>query len=311
MRGGKIMSNTMTKEVDSSAKKNGGDNLFLDKVDVLNDKVAHVMFTDKAFHGYIKKLISMILDIDEKCIGKLELQGDHVNRSFDIKTSEADIVYESKDMYVNLEFNSFKNENVELKNNKYLFHIILNQIPIGEVEKKKDIKKSIQINFNSFDMYGREELVYRSHIMDDEYHEIRSDYLEIYDIDLALAKKMWYTNKEKKSLEYYLFAISCRDNYTKHKMYEGDYLMKKVVKGMDKLGKDFYEDLFYDKEELMKTVSFDEGIKQGIEQGKEEGKKENKVEIAKKMISLGETNEKIILYTELSLKEIEKLREDM
>ncbi len=90
-------------------------------------------------------------------------------------------------------------------------------------------------------------------------------------------------------------------------MYEGDRLMAKVVDKMDEFKKQFNEDLFYDNEALLRKANYDEGKAAGIEQGK----KEEKMELAKKMIKLGETNEKINLYTELSIEEIENLRKDV
>ena len=56
----------------------------------------------------------------------------------------------------------------------------------------------------------------------------------------------------------------------------------------------------------------EEGLKQGKEegmkQGKEEGKKEKEREIAKRMLKKGISIEKIMELTELSKKEIEKLK---
>ena len=50
-----------------------------------------------------------------------------------------------------------------------------------------------------------------------------------------------------------------------------------------------------------------QGISQGISQGFLQGEKENSIEIAKKMLQSGESEEKIQVYTGLSKKEIESL----
>ncbi len=54
-------------------------------------------------------------------------------------------------------------------------------------------------------------------------------------------------------------------------------------------------------------IGIKQGIKQGIEQGIDKGIKITNIEIAKKMIRLGESIDKIILITGLKQEEIEKL----
>ena len=55
----------------------------------------------------------------------------------------------------------------------------------------------------------------------------------------------------------------------------------------------------------------EEGIEIGKEEGIEIGKKEGNKKMAKYMIKNGETNEEIQKETELSLEEIEKIREEI
>ncbi len=304
------MDNTITKEVNSSTRRKENQ-IFTKTHDILKDEVAKAMFTNEEFFDYAKKLICKILNIDEKCVEKLELAPEYVNQNFDIKGAISDVVYETDDYFVNLEFNSIKNRNYFLKNLKYVFHLVLNQIHSGNLENVDTLKKVAQINFNAFDRFGLKRLVYSSHIAEDESHMIYDDYLQIYDINLEIAKEMWYTNSEKESLEYYLFAISSRDNNTKHEMYEGDKLMAKVVDKMDELKKVFNDDLFYDNEALLNKASYDKGKEDGKIEGRIEGKQEEKVETAIKMIKLGESIEKISLYTSLTIEEIEQIKKDI
>ena len=55
------------------------------------------------------------------------------------------------------------------------------------------------------------------------------------------------------------------------------------------------------------SKAFNDGITQGIAQGFLQGEKENSIEIAKRMLQSGESEEKIQVYTGLSKKEIESL----
>jgi predicted transposase/invertase (TIGR01784 family) len=52
-----------------------------------------------------------------------------------------------------------------------------------------------------------------------------------------------------------------------------------------------------------------EGLKEGLEKGKQEGLQTAKLETAKKMLSLNEPIEKIALITDLSIEDIEKLKQ--
>ncbi len=54
----------------------------------------------------------------------------------------------------------------------------------------------------------------------------------------------------------------------------------------------------------------EEGRCEGKIEGRIEGRVEGKIEIAKKMITNNETLEKISLFTDLSLEEIKKLKEE-
>ena len=68
----------------------------------------------------------------------------------------------------------------------------------------------------------------------------------------------------------------------------------------------------YSKEELEKNTLINEakrdGIEQGIKQGKIEGINQRNIEIAKKMLKENEPIDKIILYTNLTVKGIEDLK---
>ena len=54
-------------------------------------------------------------------------------------------------------------------------------------------------------------------------------------------------------------------------------------------------------------LGLEQGIEQGIEQGKAQGVNEERQRLAKTMLGMGESVDKIAIYTGLSKEEIEKL----
>ncbi|MGF1533431.1 MAG: hypothetical protein ACFCUI_06995, partial [Bernardetiaceae bacterium] len=71
-----------------------------------------------------------------------------------------------------------------------------------------------------------------------------------------------------------------------------------------------YQDSLRDYRDLRNAMEtyFKEGKAEGIAEGKAEGIAEGKVQIARMMLESGEAVEKIIQYTGLSKKDIEKLK---
>ena len=62
---------------------------------------------------------------------------------------------------------------------------------------------------------------------------------------------------------------------------------------------------------MITTKAMKRGKKEGKEEGKKEGEKTAKIEMAKQMLLDDESIDKIIKYTKLSEKEIEKLKTEL
>ena len=93
-----------------------------------------------------------------------------------------------------------------------------------------------------------------------------------------------------------------------------DREVEKYMKEIEKVNQDPRFREYMTKEEDQKKIyntqmskAFNDGITQGISQGFLQGEKENSIEIAKRMLQSGESEEKIQAYTGLSKKEIESL----
>ncbi len=78
--------------------------------------------------------------------------------------------------------------------------------------------------------------------------------------------------------------------------------MENVDKKLANLRKALKDDLYYDREELMKkAVAY---------MGREEGRTQEKIEIARNLINLGLNDNDIMIATGLSQEEIKSLKED-
>ena len=129
-------------------------------------------------------------------------------------------------------------------------------------------------------------------------------------------RKKWYT-KGIKSLseeERYLLTLIEPNVEEVKKLGEGNEVMEEYIKeAVDVMDE---EDLLesYDKELALKQEYFKEGKEEGYNKGKEDGiilgVKESKIEMAKSMLKDDMPVKSISKYTKLSVREIEKLREN-
>ena len=268
----------------------------------LKDKVAKILFTSKETREFTEELIAKAIDVPISVVkNNLELLPTSVNHNINIQYSEADALYENNTSIINIEINYVNYKTLDMKNMKYVCHLMLNQMKINEGYKK--LKPIYQICINNFDIFKKDKFIYRSYIMEETLHEKRNDMMSIIDINIDYLKKKNYTEIEDGSLEKLLYIFVCNDKEILEKIYKGDEIMKKVVEKVSTLTDDFANELYYDKEEIINEYSYDLGKEEGIEQGV----KERNVEIAKTMIKSKEPIDKIIKYTGLNKEEIDAI----
>lgn len=265
---------------------------------LLNDKIVNILFTSKETIRYVEAIVAGALNLPfEDIHGKLELRTPRVNSNVNVQYSVSDSVYETDDIIINIEVNYGNYENTDIKNLKYVFHLFLNQTKINK--RIKDIKPIYQININSYDKFGKGEFIYTSHICDDKYGIIRNKELIFLDISMDILDKLDYTlvkKGTKYSLEKMLYIIVCNDKKRKEELYINNDIMKEVEEKISALTEDFDKELYYDREQMWKDYSFEQGAKQ------------RNVEIAKSMLKDALSIETIIKYTGLSEKEINNLK---
>ena len=283
------------------------------KFPLLKDKVAKKLFTEKKVGlEYLRKIISLAIGIPMDMIDKdIKLIHPNIGINKNIVNSEADVVLENGEFYVNLEINYYNNETSDIKNGLYLCHLLLRQVK--KAKEYENLKKVYQINLNSYDALGKEEFIYHSKLYEKKYHIERSDFIEIIDINLEKLRQIDYNTLVKSddmTLEKALYLFVCDDIEKLNAIYEGDKLMKKLMKENEDLLKNFDEMLYYDRDKMFLNACYDKGYSKGESVGYSKGKQERNKEIAKELLQLEVSLPKIMKATGLSKEEILNLKDE-
>ena len=276
------------------------------KFPLLKDKVAKKLFTEKKVGlEYLRKIISLAIGIPMYMIYKdIKLIHPNIGVNKNIVNSEADVVLENDEFYVNLEINYYNNETSDIKNGLYLCHLLLRQVKTAK--EYEALKKVYQINLNSYDALGKEEFIYHSKLYEKKYHIERSDFIEIIDINLEKLRQIDYNTlvkSEDMTLEKALYLFVCDDIEKLNAIYEGDRLMKKLMKENEDLLKNFDEMLYYDRDKMFLNACYEKGY----DKGKQEARQERNIEIAKEMLNKRMKLKDIIDITGLTEKEIKEI----
>ena len=135
-----------------------------------------------------------------------------------------------------------------------------------------------------------------------------SDFIEIIDINLEKLRQIDYNTlvkSEDMTLEKALYLFVCDDMEKLNAIYEGDKLMKKLMKENEDLLKEFDEMLYYDRDKMFEHACYEKGYTKG----KQEARQERNKEIAKELLQLEVPMTKIMKATGLSKEEILKLKD--
>lgn len=267
---------------------------------LLTDKFAKILFNTKIGQEYLTKLISLIIGTPVELLSQnfIPLNA-HISVHPDIVNSEADLVYENGDIFVNLEINFRDSLKLNKKNQVYLHQLILRQVLSDK--DYTNIKKVYQINLNGYDEFKRNEFIYRSKVIEEKYNIERYDNLEIIDINLYKLYEMDYNlvMKGTDELKKMLYLFVCDNNDLLVRLYDGDKFMEKVLKEANRLKVNIDDLLLYDKEEIKQDV-YEAGVK-----------RRNSIEIAVEMLKRNMNLKDISEITKLALYEVEKLKKQI
>ena len=216
----------------------------------LKDKVASILFTSKDTREYTESVIAASLNLPLEIVrDNLVLKPVRVNTNIRTQYSEVDALYENNTSIINIEINYIDYKTLDVKNMKYVCHLLLNQTKINK--KYIKLKPIYQICINNYDVFKEKKFIYKSSLMEESLHKKRNDFINIIDINVDFLRNMDYTEiekKEKNSLERLLYIFVCNDKEKRNKLYVGDDVMKKVEEKLSVLTEYFADELYYDKE---------------------------------------------------------------
>ena len=151
-------------------------------------------------------------------------------------------------------------------------------------------------------MFKRGEFVYDSMMIEKKHHIVRDNMLRVIDINLDFLSQIDYNEVKKGykyNLEKLLYFFVCKDKKLLEGIYDGNGLMKDISKIFDIDTESLDEQLYYDYDEYMKEVSY------------EQGEIDKQKQIVKNMLDNNLDKDLMLKITNLKDDEFNKIIEDI
>ena len=255
----------------------------------INDKVVKKILTSERSENreYLIRIISAVTGIEKNILrNNIKLVTSEVGSNNNIVDSIVDTVFVNDNEYINIEINYRFGKTLLVKNNVYLYHMILRQVDSSK--NYTNIRPAIQININNKDIYGKGEFIYKSQMQEVEYNLVRDEMLTIYDINLDFLRNIDYNEIKKGSifcLEKLLYIFICDNKKILDYIYKGDNIMDKVRDNFETYRNDVDDVLYYNPDDLNRQIDEEEienarkeARQKGLEEGRLEGRKEGRLE---------------------------------
>ncbi len=129
----------------------------------INDKVVKKILTSEDVENkeYLIRIINGVTGIDIDLLrNNIKLVTNEIGSNINSVNSLVDTIYNDDNEYINIEINYNYSKSLIVKNNIYVYHMILRQ-----VKKSTDydnISPLIQININGYDLFKKGEFIYKS-----------------------------------------------------------------------------------------------------------------------------------------------------
>ena len=198
----------------------------------INDKVVKKILNSerRECREYLVRIISGVTGIDYKLLkDNIELITPEISGNANIINSTVDSIFKSKKEYFNIDIIYNICQLVEIKNNVYLYNLILRQ-----VKRKEDYNKVnpvIQININNYDKFKEGDFIYKSEMIETKYQKRRDKMITIYDINLEFLSSIDYNEIKKGNsynLEKLLYIFICSNERILDYIYNGDEQIGKI-----------------------------------------------------------------------------------
>lgn len=228
------------------------------------------------------------------------------------KSFELDIVVELPDKTIlNVEIQSTLEKNAEIKNTMYITKLFSTNLRRGE--NYKEVKKITQIEF------VKENLRHKDNRMINVYHitndldindKILPELFEIIIVNIEKTNNNDYNKNVDEELEKFLKVINA-DILEEALEFAGEnLLLLEVIEKMVRFNNEDYVQDYSRQQALIDSVK-ETAVEEAEQRGREEGGKQKQLEIAVNLIkNTTMTLEEISNCTNLSIEELEKLKED-
>ena len=278
-------------------------------LELTSDPVFKAFMLSNNTKEYKAKLLHLITGISYEEL----LSATYVSKEFPVnnkkdKSYRSDIIVDIDRNILNLEMNSSYYHGLFIKNNRYI-----NKIGGDSFDKGEDyleMEDITQINFDNFNKYRGDKLVYEFSMYEIDTKEIEEEGLKSYHVDLDYLRNKCYNKKELNELEemLQLFIVKSLDEL-RGEIYMEPY-MREAMQELERISQDEKIIGLYDAEKVDKKIRNTQikGARmEGKLEGIEEGMIKRQIEIAKQMLEDNMNISDIAKYTKLSIDEIEKL----
>ena len=166
---------------------------------LLKDKVVKKILTSekKECREYLLRIISASTKIDIELLrDNIELITNDIGINKELVNTTVDMIYKGEKEYFNIEINYNKSHIVTVKNNIYLYNMILRQVGREKEDyikqKYEEIYKKQDININNYDYYGIGEFIYEAEMIEKKHNIVRDKMIKVIDINLSYLDKIDY-----------------------------------------------------------------------------------------------------------------------
>ena len=274
---------------------------------LLKDKVVKKLLNSEnpTCREYLVRLISASTGIDvHELRNNIELITPNINSNSNYVNNVSDVMVKDDKNYYNIEINYNNVPIAIIKNNVYMYSSILRQV--HKSDDYKNVKAVIQININNYDLFKRGEFVYDSMMIEKKHHIVRDNMLRVIDINLDFLSQIDYNEVKKGykyNLEKLLYFFVCNNKELLEGIYDGNGLMRDISKIFNIDIDSLDEQLYYNYDEYMKEVSY--------EQGEIDATLKRNKEIIKNMLENNFDKETILKITELDEENLDEIIENI
>lgn len=267
----------------------------------------------------------------EKQIASVEILNPEINREhIEDKASILDIHAKTEQgEHVNIEIQLANKFDMEKRTLYYWSRIYAAQMQKGM--PYTDLSKTITINILNFRFLHETELFHTTfHLYEDQEQFPLTDVLEIHFMEIPKLMEKWEqrkVNPHNNGLERWLLLLEADDHVEIRRELEAiavqDPVMKQAFEAWEDLSRDEKKWVEYESRrkaildeiaavreaEIRQQKAREEGLAEGREEGRTEGERQKALEIAREMLTEGDSTERVAKLTKLPLDEIEKIKQ--